>query len=319
MITGKDDLTKHSGYTAHGTLPDASYRAMELGFSAWQGRTPGKDGTMKADSGPYPAFLNNRSVLLSNGSTVNALMAHDECMPQSQYNPDKVRTWLACCETDNEGTCATPSPLTDDLYEDTWVATEGLQMLKERPAGKPWYMQVNWPGPHGPFIVTKTMRESTASRPYPQPHDYKARGSLNASQLVESRRLYTAEVENLDHWMGEYLKTIEELGDSNNTIVVSTCVGSLVRRRHDVQIRSVQLLALTSSPISRILLPAFRFVPHRWMYQRLPPSPPPVLLFCLGMQCISSDHGELLGDHGDWAKSKPWEGATHVPLTCMGN
>ena len=22
--------------------------------------------------------------------------------------------------------------------------------------------------------------------------------------------------------------------------------------------------------------------------------------------CISSDHGELLGDHGDWAKSKPW-------------
>ena len=34
--------------------------------------------------------------------------------------------------------------------------------------------------------------------------------------------------------------------------------------------------------------------------------------------CISSDHGELLGDHGDWAKSKPWEGSAHVPLVCAG-
>ena len=100
---------------------------------------------------------------------------------------------------------------------DTWVAMEGLKMLRQRPAGKPWYMQVNWPGPHGPFIVTKSMREATATREYPQPHDY-TRGGLNESQLLESRQLYSAEVENLDKWMGEYLKTIEELGDTNNTV-----------------------------------------------------------------------------------------------------
>eukprot|EP00462_Mataza_sp_D1_P005747 CAMPEP_0175120952 /NCGR_PEP_ID=MMETSP0087-20121206/900_1 /TAXON_ID=136419 /ORGANISM="Unknown Unknown, Strain D1" /LENGTH=407 /DNA_ID=CAMNT_0016402443 /DNA_START=327 /DNA_END=1550 /DNA_ORIENTATION=- len=34
--------------------------------------------------------------------------------------------------------------------------------------------------------------------------------------------------------------------------------------------------------------------------------------------CISSDHGEMLGDHGDVDKSKPWEGAAHVPLICSG-
>jgi hypothetical protein len=133
MITGKDDLTKHSGYAR-----DGSHRAIELGFSAWQGRTGGKDGTMRAKSGPYPDFLNNRTVLLSNGSTVNALAAHDECMPLSQFNPNPTRTWLACCETPNEGTCGKPSPLTDDLYEDNWVATEGLEMLRKRPAGQPW-------------------------------------------------------------------------------------------------------------------------------------------------------------------------------------
>ena len=34
--------------------------------------------------------------------------------------------------------------------------------------------------------------------------------------------------------------------------------------------------------------------------------------------CIASDHGEMLGDHGDVDKSKPWEGSAHVPLICMG-
>ena len=31
------------------------------------------------------------------------------------------------------------------------------------------------------------------------------------------------------------------------------------------------------------------------------------------------DHkGEMLGDHGDVDKSKPWEGSAHVPLMCSG-
>ena len=34
--------------------------------------------------------------------------------------------------------------------------------------------------------------------------------------------------------------------------------------------------------------------------------------------CIASDHGEMLGDHGDVDKSKPWEGSAHVPLMCAG-
>ena len=34
--------------------------------------------------------------------------------------------------------------------------------------------------------------------------------------------------------------------------------------------------------------------------------------------CTASDHGEMLGDHGDVDKSKPWEGSAHVPLICTG-
>jgi arylsulfatase A-like enzyme len=34
--------------------------------------------------------------------------------------------------------------------------------------------------------------------------------------------------------------------------------------------------------------------------------------------CVSSDHGEMLGDHGDTAKSRPWEPSANVPLVCAG-
>jgi hypothetical protein len=34
--------------------------------------------------------------------------------------------------------------------------------------------------------------------------------------------------------------------------------------------------------------------------------------------CVSSDHGEMLGDHDDWGKTQPWSGSVGVPLICMG-
>lgn len=34
--------------------------------------------------------------------------------------------------------------------------------------------------------------------------------------------------------------------------------------------------------------------------------------------CISSDHGEMLGDHNHGGKSKPWESSASVPLLCFG-
>ena len=34
--------------------------------------------------------------------------------------------------------------------------------------------------------------------------------------------------------------------------------------------------------------------------------------------CFFSDHGEMLNDHDDIDKSKPWQGALNVPLVCAG-
>ena len=34
--------------------------------------------------------------------------------------------------------------------------------------------------------------------------------------------------------------------------------------------------------------------------------------------CVSSDHGEMLGDFNGWGKSKPWVASSNVPFVCMG-
>eukprot|EP00948_MAST-09A_sp_MAST-9A-sp1_P003640 g3640.t1 len=34
--------------------------------------------------------------------------------------------------------------------------------------------------------------------------------------------------------------------------------------------------------------------------------------------CFASDHGEMLGDHGDEGKTYPWQGSSSVPLVCKG-
>ena len=68
---------------------DADYRAAELGYSVWAGRTPGKAGTLKSQAGPFPTFLRNSNVTLPNGTVANALRIHDECFGETGLQPDQ--------------------------------------------------------------------------------------------------------------------------------------------------------------------------------------------------------------------------------------
>ena len=137
MVSGKDDLTKHSGYG-----PDGSYRASQLGYSAWQGRTPGKAGTLKSKSGPFPGFLANQTVTLPNGTKADALWVHDQCFGKTSLVHKLKYSALTCCLPNKTLVCSTPVLLPFGMYEDNWVGEHALRMLKQRPPGKPWFMQV---------------------------------------------------------------------------------------------------------------------------------------------------------------------------------
>lgn len=152
-----------------------------------------------------------------------------------------------------------PTPLPEDAYCDNWIAANGLRLLEELAPNRPWHMVVNFTGPHEPMDITVAMAQWYATTEFPLPHLTSgeaaslAAAGLGPAQLLQIRRNYSAMVENIDRWVGAFLKAVRDRGEMDRTIVV-----------------------------------------------------------------YSSDHGEMLGDRGLWAKSQPWQPAIGIPLIAAG-
>lgn len=143
-----------------------------------------------------------------------------------------------------------PTPLDNEAYDDNWVARNGLSLLDAAPLDRPWFLQVNFPGPHDPWDITERMAEGVRGRDVPLPV-----GDTRHSpdELRQVRRNYSAMVENIDRWLGVYLDRLAGRGELDRTLVV-----------------------------------------------------------------YSSDHGEMLGDRGQWGKSRPYQPSISVPLVVAG-
>jgi arylsulfatase A-like enzyme len=147
-----------------------------------------------------------------------------------------------------DATHATPLP--DEAYCDNWVGDNGLKLLRRAPAGKPWFLQVNFTGPHDPWDITQSMTALYEGVDFPSAHGDE---SLPPERHVAVRRNYSAMVENIDRWVGVYVDELHERGELENTLIV-----------------------------------------------------------------FSSDHGEMLGDRGNWGKSVPFQPSIGVPLVVAG-
>jgi len=230
-VSGKDDLTKK-----HGCGIDGEYRANELGFDD-QRRCKGKGDNIKPypqTTDPYAVYLSNQYHLNANGSNETEWEIMSDCFDD-------------CCE---DHACPQSIPIHSMSYEDNYITQNTLKMMDAFPRTMPWFLQINWAGPHPPFIILDSMNESVNDRTYPYPMHC----DLDAGDMSVTRRDYSAEIENLDNEFSKILSKIREIeGQYENTLI-----------------------------------------------------------------CVSSDHGEMLGDYNVWDKSKPWVASTNVPLVCMG-
>ena len=109
------------------------------------------------------------------------------------------------------------TPLPDDAYCDNWIGQNGLDLIRSAPADKPWFLQINFNGPHAPWDITETMEKLYAGVNFPQPN---RNDQLAPGEHVEIRRNYAAMIENIDHWVGRYLDLLEERGELDNTLIV---------------------------------------------------------------------------------------------------
>jgi arylsulfatase A-like enzyme len=143
-----------------------------------------------------------------------------------------------------------PTPLPKEAYCDNWLAQNGLDLIRGAPDGRPWFLQVNFTGPHDPWDVTRQMKTLYRGVEFPPANDGR---TLTADQHNAVRQNYAAMVENIDRWLGLYIRDLKDRGELENTLIV-----------------------------------------------------------------FSSDHGEMLGDHGMWGKNRPHQPSVGVPLVIAG-
>lgn len=224
MVSGKDDLTKKSqlGYrTGYPGCPfchdgDGLYRLEELGFTDGL-RYSGKEDVVDtpAPHEMYGFFLRNQTMLSQRSTMVNAWDAHRTCMGQHGNSS-------ALCDA---------STYTAAVYEDDFTANNSLTLLRRRPTNRPFFLQINFPGPHPPFVVTAPMHDSASDgRVWPMAVDDKGHITPGGTCVVThepdtSRRRcnYAAELENLDRLFGLILTELDVQNITAQTIV---CVSS---------------------------------------------------------------------------------------------
>lgn len=110
-----------------------------------------------------------------------------------------------------------PTPLTDEAYCDNWVAENGLRLLDQAPREKPWFLQVNWAGPHNPEDITARMETGVRQLDMPAVN---GSNQYSAATNRAIRQNYTAMCENIDRTIGLYLDKLEKTGQLANTIVI---------------------------------------------------------------------------------------------------
>ncbi len=191
MGCGKFDLhkkTENWGLDGKRLLPEWGFSDGIDNEGKWDGWR-----NLHKPTGPYNVFLNERGV---------AQVHYDD------FAKRRGRNQFAYTE---------PTPLPEDAYCDNWIGQNGLDLMRAAPAGKPWFLQVNFSGPHEPMDITRRMESICRDREFPQPNHCR---EFTPEVHNAIRQNYSAMVENIDRWCGKLIEEVEERGQLDNTLIV---------------------------------------------------------------------------------------------------
>lgn len=109
------------------------------------------------------------------------------------------------------------SDIPADAYADNWVTANALAELRamaERDA--PWFLMVNFSGPHDPWDVTEEMKRAWEQTEFSVPEEF----SGDKSRLMAVRQNYAAMLENIDRSIGLLVEELKRLGQYENTVIL---------------------------------------------------------------------------------------------------
>jgi arylsulfatase A-like enzyme len=107
--------------------------------------------------------------------------------------------------------------LDEDEYCDNWITKNTLSLLEKKEPSKPWFMQVNFSGPHDPWDIRNEMYEIIQHKEFPATVD----GDTEKQQVdAEIKKRYIAMIENIDRNIGRILDKLKADGDFDNTLII---------------------------------------------------------------------------------------------------
>jgi len=197
MGTGKFDLQKHSNQESPGMGMDGTGTLAANGFSdgvdclgKWDAINNGAD----EPRDPYMAYL------------------HEQGYAETHVEDFERRR--------GEPQATFPTPLPSEAYCDDWIGERTAELLEGAPTERPWFLQVNFAGPHAPWDVTEDMHDWYRDPDVSFPEPVGDGGELSPEHHQSVRRNYAAMVENIDRWVDRFLGMIDDRGETDETLVV---------------------------------------------------------------------------------------------------
>ena len=124
------------------------------------------------------------------------------------------------------------SPLSAKHHIETYVGDHGVRWIEDPPPNHPWFLQLNFDGPHDPFDPPPEYAEKYRGRTMPAPVGLDQAGKPDwvrhkfftddREDIQQARRQYAASVELIDHQIGRLMDALECSGQLDNTVVIYT-------------------------------------------------------------------------------------------------
>lgn len=233
--TGKLDLRK----AAYDWGADGLHRVDDhVYFREW-GFSDGFDSEGKGDSLKGGVHLRNAV-----GPYIRMLEARADGSIEAyvQWRRDRKDSGLAF----SNYSFTQPVPLADPAYNDNWVGQNALNLIESFGSDRPWFLQVNFPGPHAPMDITPSMEHWYRGVSFVPPFD-STQLSPGVHQAIRGN--YSAMVENIDRWLGRYLDALERRGELERTLVVFSSDHGEMLGDHDCWGKRLPLQPSVSVPL----------------------------------------------------------------------
>ena len=169
----------------------------------------------------------------------------------------------------------------------------------------PWFLQINYPSPHEPVVLTRSMMDSF----YNEKRVIDIKDPIGTpfmkSQFIRSK------MDHITHWTKN--DWINWLNSENNrtqfykNIFKDSSITSHITNMFDSYLK--YFLTSRNYALQIEMLDSYF---GKWIKYLNESN-----LIDNTLICVASDHGDLLGYYNVFGKSKPYTGSIQVPLICM--